>query len=140
MSTIGALSHNKPLTANGYRTLGAMNGVLNTDYATISLVPVGIDSNNVAKYRESNVTIAEARTISFSTQINGRKVTSRIIGHVPCDVVIDGITVKKPVTIEVKLTSDIGHSTVHRLGGTAMAIEALLSWLGADFTNATSVY
>lgn len=138
MSALAALSVKKPLTTSGHKTI-AQAGVLNTDYADISLVPVGIDKNNVAKYRQSLTAIAEAIQASFGTNVAGRKVSSRIVVIAPITVTENGVSVVKPITFDLRVTSDIGHSTLNRKVGFNIGID-VLNTLGSDILDGTSAY
>lgn len=140
MSAITALNLTKALTASGSLNM-AQAGVSGTDFTTLTLSPVGIDNNGVAKYRNvAAADISTAEVASFSSNVKGEKVASRLVAQLPYNVTVNGVSVTKFVTAEVRLTSHSANTAVQRRAALQLAIFMAGQNLIADITTGASPY
>jgi hypothetical protein len=114
MSAIAAKTVNKPITNSGITSVSTA-GTSGTDYTSITFDPVGIDNKGVSTFRNSSAgSIAQAENFTFSSGISGSKVKSRLVLHVPADVVVAGVTASKDVIAELRISSELGHTNLNR--------------------------
>lgn len=142
MSAIAAITVPKSINGNHAITGITFSGTLNTDYQNVTLSPVGIDKNGVAKYRHTAAaSIALAETLSFSTGLstNGGSAVSRLVLQVPYEVTVNGVTQVKKVTAEFKLSSDVAMTNTQRRAAINACFNAI-SQMANDMIQVSSPY
>lgn len=118
----------------------SISGVTGTDKQDVVLTPVGIDNNGVAKYRNLSYIPQIAQVVTFSSGISGSKVAARQVVQVPFSI-DDGLgnILVKAVTVDVKISSNIGHTALQRNQGLVIALQMLTN-LQADIRDGASPY
>lgn len=140
MSAIANIMANKALTHLCVLNTGA-SGVLNTDVVLVTMNPIGIDKNGVAKFRNSAaVDIQSAEVCTFSSEVSGERVVSKVVVQVPYDVILNGVTTKKFVSVELKMGSTAAHTNVHRRAALQMLLEITNFHFKADMISGSSPY
>lgn len=103
-----------------------------------TLTIVGIDKNRVAKYRDISLSIQDGMSASFSTEVSNRKVTSRLVTQKASNITVNGITTPKPVTADLRITSDVDHPVTTRSEIICALLQAI-KFFQSDIDNGTAV-
>lgn len=145
MSQLAELQLNRLKTVTGHPTAITWGGTSGTDYQAVSLTPIGIDRNGVAKFRSAltgTQVNADALTLTVSQTTpaneNGKAVSKMII-TLPTVVTENGVSVRRNIKAFVQFDT-YNSNTALQVDDLLCSTFHMLKLLSTDIIGRTPLY